>query len=1092
MDLSAIVGTTFDHKFEILSVAGAGGMGTVFKARQLGLERIVALKVLDPDLVSDKESLLRFEREAKSISVLSHPHIATFYSYGVFEGRLPYIVMEFLEGKSLRQVISDEGKLDWHRALKITLAVCQALGTAHKSGTVHRDIKPNNIILLPGAEEDFVKIVDFGLAKITQAGPNGSQRLTKTGELIGSVHYLSPEQCCGRPADSRSDIYSSGCVLYEMLSGMPPFEADNPIGLLHKHMNEEAIALSEIVGLKDPEQVNQILKKAMAKDASLRYQSMDEMAGDISALLQGKRIEFEKSKSKIQKKPVAILSIFMLFITLVVSFSCWIAFTDAGTAAAAAWLLKFKGNDRDTIIFCLNTADKLESSGKSAAADQIFETVAGNIRVAKKENDTSKMELYLHMASIQNQLGDKQAAGRWGLRALLCTSSFLQLRIKKLDNADRISADLNEAAKVVLRSGIKLNRSQAMEVIKATKYYMDIGGWKETNLFDLVYKVLADTRMPITEELADVLRARLSALAVQGRYKDLRSSFRQVHNAFLTLDGPESPRIPRLYFSTAKGLSYSKNKEMALLYIKLGKEAAQQIPDSITPPFAQGWGELNDAYQNLAMTSDAVWAARREANSGCRFSQNAENCIQGRNRLAQALLDNHEYDEAIEIAKETTSIIEDNISNFTNADYLIRAYCIEAVSYNFLGKVKTAQTMYKDAIARAKKDNAFSANLLCQLYDAFADESIYANDDNNRAASLNAALEIADKNNLPLSIKTLLLTKLVLFYIGKDDVAKAKLFMQRYENLLDTSDAVSLNLVQESICFFTAKDKEFCKTISNWLMTLASKQIESTYPNCRFTNCVILVLVNTGQVKEASSLLDRFLLKHSDLLKDNYFLLTNKALLLDLSQQKKEALQTVSTLWKSVDSKKQNLDLDYLQLEQTYLRLLMDEKDFDAARNVVSSARQKADETASLPRDSQMTLDVYRLAFLAQQGIVDFRQDKYKEAKISLKIASDELRNIDSPSARLAELDATQPLLVCYWNLHQLEDAEKALDRISMIIEANPTAYAENVYSNLGEFTLRAHALGQNEAAKRAASVYIKICDKRGWHNSIYDNCKKL
>ncbi|MBX9723639.1 MAG: serine/threonine protein kinase, partial [Candidatus Obscuribacterales bacterium] len=317
MDLKSLVGTVVDNKFEILSLIGAGGMGSVFKARQLDLERFVAIKFLSPSLVAHADSAGRFEREARAIAKLEHEHIAMFYSYGIFEGGLPYIVMEYLDGVSLNRLIQDG--IDWKRALKICRQVCQSMSYAHAAGILHRDIKPENIILSNLPESDWVKVVDFGLAKLSDTDESVSQKLTKTGELIGSIYYLSPEQCAGQKADERSDIYSLSCVLYQMLCGRTPFECDNPIGMIHKHVNEQAIRPGEkLKSLELPPYLDDVVMKGLSKKADDRYQSMQQFDSDLRLIEQSKQDElsFKPKKSSLAKSymPALLLSAFVMII----------------------------------------------------------------------------------------------------------------------------------------------------------------------------------------------------------------------------------------------------------------------------------------------------------------------------------------------------------------------------------------------------------------------------------------------------------------------------------------------------------------------------------------------------------------------------------------------------------------------------------------------------------------------------------------------------------------------------------------------------------------------------------------------------------
>ncbi len=283
-------GTIVDERYQVLEHLGEGGMGNVFKAVELELDRVVALKVLHHGLLMDRESQSRFIREGKILSSESNPHVVRFYRFGLWE-QIPFIVMEYLQGKSLSMLIHEEKRLNPDRCIALMAQVCEAMVAMHEHGIMHRDLKPSNIMVLNAPEPDFVKIVDFGLARFLQ-GSNASQTLTRTGMLIGSPHYMSPEQCQGSKLDHRSDIYSVGCVFYEALTGQPPLAADNPIGLVFKHVHELPRPLLEFFNDSElPEGLNSCIFKSMAKDRQKRYQSMKQLACDLELVRQGRASE---------------------------------------------------------------------------------------------------------------------------------------------------------------------------------------------------------------------------------------------------------------------------------------------------------------------------------------------------------------------------------------------------------------------------------------------------------------------------------------------------------------------------------------------------------------------------------------------------------------------------------------------------------------------------------------------------------------------------------------------------------------------------------------------------------------------------------
>lgn len=282
-------GTYFQGKYEILEHIGNGGFGAVYKARHLELGLTVAIKVLHPSMLTNDENRTRFQTEGKILSELSHPNVVHFYENGISDQRLPYIVMEFLQGETLSSILSKKEKLSPEEAIKIGIQVCDALSAAHSSGIVHRDLKPNNIVLLT-RRDSTVKLVDFGLSRVMESSNlSNNQHLTKTGFLIGSVRYMSPEHCKGGKADDRSDIYALGCILYECISGELPLSADNPVGMLHKHANEQPPLLSEASpGVHIPAGLDIVIANALVKDPDGRYQTAADMKRDLELVQRSK------------------------------------------------------------------------------------------------------------------------------------------------------------------------------------------------------------------------------------------------------------------------------------------------------------------------------------------------------------------------------------------------------------------------------------------------------------------------------------------------------------------------------------------------------------------------------------------------------------------------------------------------------------------------------------------------------------------------------------------------------------------------------------------------------------------------------------
>jgi eukaryotic-like serine/threonine-protein kinase len=270
-------------RYELDGVVGRGGMAEVYRARDLRLDRIVAVKTLREDLARDQTFQARFRREAQSAASLNHPSIVAVYDTGedvAGHAPVPYIVMEYVDGRTLRDLLREDRRLLPERAMEITDGVLRALEYSHRNGIVHRDIKPGNVML---TREHNVKVMDFGIAR---AVSDAQATMTQTAQVIGTAQYLSPEQARGERVDARSDLYSTGCLLYELLTGRPPFTGDSPVAIAYQHVRENPIPPSRV----DPEipgWADAIVLKAMAKDPGDRYQSAAEMQQDIRRALSG-------------------------------------------------------------------------------------------------------------------------------------------------------------------------------------------------------------------------------------------------------------------------------------------------------------------------------------------------------------------------------------------------------------------------------------------------------------------------------------------------------------------------------------------------------------------------------------------------------------------------------------------------------------------------------------------------------------------------------------------------------------------------------------------------------------------------------------
>ncbi len=290
-------GVIVDDRFEIKSLLGKGGMCIVYKAVQLNSDRVVALKILHANLVTNAASVERFKREAVLASTLKHPNIVEIYGYGVWQGR-PFVAMEYLQGCSLAEVLKAERKLPSERALPIFSQVCDALSVAHDKGIMHRDLKPSNVMLC--GSSGVVKLVDFGIAHVLPESNLEMQQLIQTGAITGTVMYMSPEQCMAKRVDARSDVYAMGSLMYEVLTGRPPFEADSAFELIGKHLAETP---PEMAGVD--EQLTAVIHAALAKEPSDRPQTTEELK--LLLLNRTKLVARRTSKLRFTRLPLALI-----------------------------------------------------------------------------------------------------------------------------------------------------------------------------------------------------------------------------------------------------------------------------------------------------------------------------------------------------------------------------------------------------------------------------------------------------------------------------------------------------------------------------------------------------------------------------------------------------------------------------------------------------------------------------------------------------------------------------------------------------------------------------------------------------------------
>ena len=277
------IGKKLDGRYELLELIGVGGMADIYKAKDITEDRTVAVKIMKNEFIGSEDFIRRFRNESKAIALLSHPNIVKIFDVG-FTEKLQFIVMEYIDGITLTDYITKHGVLKWKDVVHFTMQILKALQHAHDRGIVHRDIKPQNVMLL---EDGTIKVMDFGIARF-----NRETDKTMSEKAIGSVHYISPEQAKGDVTDERSDIYSVGVMMYEMLTGKKPFDGESPVAIALMHMQSQAKKMSELNN-SIPEGLEEITEKAMQKEPSKRYQTAGEMVKDIEEFKQNPSIVFE-------------------------------------------------------------------------------------------------------------------------------------------------------------------------------------------------------------------------------------------------------------------------------------------------------------------------------------------------------------------------------------------------------------------------------------------------------------------------------------------------------------------------------------------------------------------------------------------------------------------------------------------------------------------------------------------------------------------------------------------------------------------------------------------------------------------------------
>ncbi len=299
-----IIGCTLNEKYFVLSEIGRGGMSIVYKAKHTLMDRVVAIKMLMPELIEDFTSTKRFQQEAQAASCLNHPNVIGVHDFGLAATGQPYIVMDYLTGESLAEIIAKHGYMEQERAINIFIQAANALEHAHKKGVIHRDLKCSHIILVTDeSRTDIVKVLDFGISKLMPSSGKQLQNLTQTGEVFGSPIYMSPEQCLGMPLDARSDIYSMGVVMYETLTGYPPLMGNTIVETMRAHVTTQPPPFKEVSRERTiSNELENMVFQALAKDPNDRFESMKLLSEALDHLSQ--RLWNTKARQTTQQRTI--------------------------------------------------------------------------------------------------------------------------------------------------------------------------------------------------------------------------------------------------------------------------------------------------------------------------------------------------------------------------------------------------------------------------------------------------------------------------------------------------------------------------------------------------------------------------------------------------------------------------------------------------------------------------------------------------------------------------------------------------------------------------------------------------------------------
>ncbi|MBX9725210.1 MAG: serine/threonine protein kinase, partial [Candidatus Obscuribacterales bacterium] len=530
-------------------------------------------------------------------------HIASFYSYGVAENGSPYMAMEFLEAKSLADLIISEKQFKWERALKISMQILDALEHAHSLGIIHRDLKPANIMLQNSPEEDFVKVVDFGLAKLALGDETISQKLTKTGELVGTPLYMSPEQCSGQAVDPRTDIYSFGVILYEMLCGQAPFVAENPMLVIHKQIQTDPIAPSKLLNAKLPSGLELVILKCLEKTPFDRYQDIAALKADLRKVAddQGDTLQIKlKSKAKTDKgKRALIASVTVIALAISVAGICY--FGEPGTMLRAKQSLKNDESDGNVISW-LKQADRIaKDKSKAVVAGEIFQLARHALKIDSEAMDEAgRADLEWGRKMLDS--GSDRIAAMFALQGISDIGPLLNRKKKQWKHYARL---YDELGKLLLDSKQPISNEKLRYLSITT---MEISRALQDGDCTYQYKILARAYtkrlIPPTSALAETLCQRDDVLVYTNDKTELESSLPTTLDLLAQLYGKNSARISGHLLDLADTAKIRAFPDQALALLeKASKQLESETADKRGNEFIDlsvPWARIAYLYAGLA------------------------------------------------------------------------------------------------------------------------------------------------------------------------------------------------------------------------------------------------------------------------------------------------------------------------------------------------------------------------------------------------------------------------------------------------------------------------------------------------------------